>query len=385
MQGSKLDRWLSGFYGKIPAEKYTLLVRAAHTIEGNIARGKTPWSPLRGIFPSCTGFRGIWNWDSAFHAMALSRWDPELAREQCRIFFRIQKENGMFPDVWMENGTMMDQYGKPPVFPWAAAILEKRAPDPEFRKECIESYRKNEEFWVKYRSCPETGLFHYDAEKSNPERYETWVRWESGLDNSPRWDHGCENLFAIDLNCYMVMFYRAMNELDPSSEWKKKELALSERIESLLWNDDAGCYQDRDIVTGKFTGEISPCSFMPLYIGTASAERAESMARIAEEHENPSWPSVSFHDPAFDPAGYWRGRTWLNIAYFALEGLEQYGYQKLAETGRRTILDFVGKTPGYICENYDPFTGEPLGCTHFGWSSAFVIEFILDEFETGMV
>ena len=378
MKTTGLDRWLSSFYGKISADEYNLLSRAARTLEGNVSRGKRPWSPLRGILPSCCWFAGVWNWDSAFHVMALSRWNPELAREQCRIFFRLQKSNGMFPDVWRENGELMDQYGKPPVFPWAAAILEKRFPDPQFRKECAESYRRNEEFWVKYRSCPETGLFHYDADKTDPAKYETWVRWESGLDNSPRWDHGCAGLYAIDLNCYMVMFYRAMNELDPSPEWVKKEKILIEKIETLLWNEEAQCYQDREIAGGKFNGVISPASFMPLFIGTASPERARAMAKIAEEHETPGWPSVSYHDPAFDPEGYWRGRTWLNIAYFALKGLKDYGYAELAETGRRTLLDYVRKTPGFICENYHPLTGEPLGCSHFGWSAAFVIEFILN-------
>ena len=373
-----LDAWLSSFYGKVTADEYNLLSRAARTLEGNISRGERPWSPLRGIRPSCAGFAGIWNWDSAFHVMALSRWNPELAREQCRIFFRLQKPNGLFPDVWRENGEVMDAYGKPPVFPWAAAMLEKRFPDPEFRKECVEAYRKNEEFWGKYRSCPETGLFHYDSEKRDPAKYETWVCWESGLDNSPRWDHGCENYYAIDLNCFMVMFYRAMNELDPSPEWIRKEKALAEKIESLLWNGAAQCYQDRDIGNGTFNGVISPSSFMPLFIGTASAERAAAMAKIAEEHESPGWPSVSYKDPAFDPEGYWRGRTWLNIAYFALKGLKDYGFDELAETGRRTILDFVRKTPGYICENYHPRTGAPVGCSHFGWSSAFVIEFLLN-------
>lgn len=378
MHMAPLDQWLAGFYGKVSADEYNLISRAARTLEGNLSRGERPWSPLRGILPSCAGFPGIWNWDSAFHAMALSRWNPELAREQCRIFFQIQKENGLFPDVWMEKGEMMDQYGKPPVFPWAAMILEKRFPDAQFRQECVKAYRKNEEFWIKYRSCPETGLFHYDAEKTVPEKYETWCRWESGLDNSPRWDHGCAKHYAIDLNCYMVMFYRAMMELDPSPEWKRKEKSLIEKIESFLWNEEAACYQDREIESGKFNGNITPCSFMPLFIGTASPERAAAMAKIAEEHENPGWPSVSYKDPAFDPKGYWRGRTWLNIAYFALKGLKNYGFHELAENGRQTIFDFVRKTPGFICENYDPVTGEPLGCSHFGWSSAFLIEFILN-------
>lgn len=54
------DAWLAGFYGKMPFESYLLLDRAARTLEGNVARGKKPWSPLRGIRPSCTAFPGIW-------------------------------------------------------------------------------------------------------------------------------------------------------------------------------------------------------------------------------------------------------------------------------------------------------------------------------------
>ena len=76
------------------------------------------------------------------------------------------------------------------------------------------------------------------------------------------------------------------------------------------------------------------------------------MAEIAKEHEMPGWPRVSYKDPNFDPTGYWRGRTWLNIAYFALKGLKNYGFTELAEEGRATILNFVRKTPGFICENY---------------------------------
>lgn len=372
------DKWLAQFYGKLPMDSYNLLERAARTLEGNLSRGTQPWAPLRGIRPSCTVFSGIWNWDSAFHVMALSRWNPELAREQCRIFFRIQQENGLFPDVWFENGKIMNQYGKPPVFPWAAAMLEKRFPDPEFRKECVEAYRRNEQFWMNERGGRAYGLFHYDAVKTEPESYAEWVAWESGWDNSPRWDDGCSNLFAIDLNCFMVMFYRAMNELDSSSEWEEKERNLAQKIESTLWNEEAKCYQDLDLKTGKFNGVITPASFMPLFIGIASQEHAAAMAEIAKEHEMPGWPSVSYKDPNFDPTGYWRGRTWLNIAYFALKGLKNYGFAELAEEGRATILNFVRRTPGFICENYNPVTGDPVGVAHFGWSSAFVIEFILN-------
>ena len=40
-------------------------------------------------------------------------------------------------------------------------------------------------------------------------------------------------------------------------------------------------------------------------------------------------PTVAYEEPSFDPVGYWRGRTWVNMAYFALRGLKWYGYDEL--------------------------------------------------------
>ena len=127
------DAWLSQFYGKMPFEDYLLLDRAARTLEGNVAKGNKPWSPLRGIRPSCIIFPGVWNWDSAFHALGVSRWNPELARDQIRIFCHFQQPSGLFPDVLFEDGRIINRYGKPPILPWAAAILEQRSPNPDFR------------------------------------------------------------------------------------------------------------------------------------------------------------------------------------------------------------------------------------------------------------
>lgn len=35
-------------------------------------------------------YHGIWNWDSAFHAVAVSHWDGKLAGEQFEILFSKQ-------------------------------------------------------------------------------------------------------------------------------------------------------------------------------------------------------------------------------------------------------------------------------------------------------
>ena len=83
-----------------------LLERAYDNIMKNVSASTgCPWSPYRGIRPGRNEyFKGIWNWDSAFHAMCVSRWDKELAIETLRAFMQYQREDGMFADVIRDDG-----------------------------------------------------------------------------------------------------------------------------------------------------------------------------------------------------------------------------------------------------------------------------------------
>jgi len=384
------DSYLEQYYGKLPFADYTLLDRAARTLEENSGGLRTsvtyPWAPRRGIMPSDQYFRGVWNWDSAFHAMGTVLWDPELARDQIRIMLQIQQSDGMFPDVWRStDGSVFAGGSKPPVLAWAAWCVEEISPDPEFLKQAYAGMVKNEAFWMTRRGGRAHGLFFYDGNSEDPAERLRFGGWESGWDDSPRWDGGVNCLWAVDLNCYMILTYRSLAQMadrlqkpDEAELWRIKAAKLTERVETTLWCEEAKCYLDYNFETGKFIQCVTPASFMPLFIGSASPERAKLMAQVAGTHLSPGWPSVSYLDPAYDPTGYWRGRTWLNIAYFALKGLKNYGYCDLAETGRQTLLDWVRRDPGSIYENYNSQTGLPVGAPHFSWSAVFVIKFLLE-------
>ena len=96
-------RWLEQQKGKVSPRDADLLRRAQETLYANILDGQ--WRPLRGISPSPFRYRGVWNWDAAFHALALCRWDTPLAREQIRIFLDHQLPSGGFIDViWEKRG-----------------------------------------------------------------------------------------------------------------------------------------------------------------------------------------------------------------------------------------------------------------------------------------
>ena len=380
----KANKWLNEQKQNVTDTEYDLLSRAVKTLMGNIAEGDGyPWSPYRCILPAKEHFDGIWNWDSAFHAMAASRWDIQLAMDCILGFIHFQESNGMFPDVIYSNGKIVNEFSKPPVLVWAAEIVYRRSGNSKFLNTVYPIFVKNEEFWRNNR-CYD-GMFFYDAEYKDHEEYETHVRYETGLDNSPRWDEPAQMQWAVDLNCYMVMFYRAMKyfaqELgleDDEQKWSLCEKELSELIEERLWDNDNKYYSDVDKFTGKSTGILTPACFMPLFIKTASKERAEYMNRIASDKNKffSGMPSVAYDNPCYS-TDYWRGPTWLNIAYFAAKGLKNYGFDT-ADSIKDTILSWCDHDKRGIFENYNSLTGEGLYCDHFSWSSAFIIEFILN-------
>jgi putative isomerase len=382
------DRWFEKLSasGKLTERDLDLVKRASDVLTDNTRKGENlPWGKCRGIVPCGSTYNGVWNWDSAFHAIAVARWDSELAYEQFQIFFDNQADDGLFPDCILVDGKRFDNYSKPPVFPWAFDIVNKQYPDEKMLAYAYEKYVFNESFWRTKRFSEEEGLFHYDATHVDND-WLTHIKWESGMDDSPRWDEKITEYWAIDLNSYMVTFYDALismakrlGKLEDIEAWQKKKDALVEKINTVLWDDNIKCYVDVDRFTGEPSRVLTPCCFAPLFAKCADADKAAEMAKHASNPElfYPGMPTVAYNDPEYRPELFWRGPTWLNVAYFAIEGLYNYGYDKVASEIKDTILDWCDKEKRDIFETYNSRTGEGCNARHFGWSSVFIIELIM--------
>ncbi len=380
------EEWLSG--KPVSERDKTILDAAYEVLKKNTIHSKNaPWGDVPVVSPWSGPCAGIWNWDSAFHAMTVSRFDTPLAKSCIDAFTAFQLPFGMFPDVIHVDGRICDNYGKPPVLPWATLIVFRRDGDRDFLRRNFDRYVKNASFWEENR-C-DRGLFYYSAQQHPEAEDYLHPRWESGWDNSPRWDEfPIVDLFAIDLNCYMVLFYRAMAEMaeilgEKRQDWDTKAKALAGRIEATLFDEARNTYADRNRKNGKFLTVLSPASFMPLYIGTASQERAAAMETLAADPKKfyPGMPTVTYDCPAFSK-DYWRGQTWLNVAFFAVKGLADYGFCKTAGEIREYILSMAyDNLPRGIFENYDSVNRRGLFNNSFSWSAAFLIEFILSDFQ----
>ena len=111
----------------------------------------------------------------------------------------------------------------------------------------------------------------------------------------------------------MVLYYRSMAKMaellgECGEERKRKESELSVKIENELYDERQNVYVDRNRFTGEFSKVLSPASFMPLFVGTASPERAAAMNLFAKDAYKfyPGMPTVTYDCEGYDNH-YWRG------------------------------------------------------------------------------
>jgi len=376
--------WLAETSARLAPNESNLLARTQTILLGNIVRSEA-WNSDRAIVPSTTTYRGIWNWDSAFHAIAVSNWDPLLAREQINIIFSRQLSNGALPDVIWEHGGVVTNCTKPPVMAWAVAVIDHRWPDIGYLKTMYPKLIRLGDFWMNERGGKADGLFYYAGAD---------IGYDSGWDDSVRWDDGYRTakgndhrLWAVDLNCYMVMHYRAMayiagrlQRIEEEKQWLEQANKLARRINETLWDEKVHFYVDRDRLTGKAGPALSPAGFMPLFLHIAPLNRAELTAKIACDTRKffPGMPTAAYDTPGYNEHAMWRGNTWLNTSFFALKGLHDYGDSEPADSMRTILLGWVTSDSSTIWERYDAQTGHGIGAKGFGWSAGFCMAFLLD-------
>lgn len=148
-------------------------------------------------------------------------------------------------------------------------------------------------------------------------------------------------------------------------------LEASQRGIEGLWDEAAGLYFNLDLTTGQPIRVGVSASFLPLFAGTTSPERARRLLHTLE-----AWasqvrylvPSTDPKSPHFEPQRYWRGPVWAVVNYLIALGFAEYGYPQVAERIRRDTLKLC-ETAGFS-EYFHPLTGQGLGGDSFSWTAA---------------
>lgn len=346
--------------------------RAVHTLVSNATSAPGLMAGRVAAFPSRGAYPTHFLWDSCFQNLALEQMHPRLAADSLLLLTENLRPDGKMAHFLCSTWVRPHET-QPPLAGWAGLRLVRQRGSTELARQLLPALRRNTEWWMQQRMtrwgivCSISGL-------------------ETGWDDSPRFDHG--PTAACDMNSYLLVQMRACAELarmlgdetgaardDANAE------ALARRVADTLYDPETHLFFDRNLETGQPVRVKTPACFLPLWAGVPLPE---SNARPAiEEHLlNPEsfygkvpFPCVAYDEPCYRPDSWWRGPTWMPVAWLMLELLARYGYRSEREHAAGALRDII-TADGELHELFDSQTGQGLGAREQGWTAAIYLRLL---------
>lgn len=327
--------------------------------EGQLHRHVSAF-PNRGTYP--THFL----WDTCFQNLAYEELSLSLAEDLLLQNIDTQRADGKYPQFICSTWERPHDT-QPALIGWAACRLAKKTKSKDFICKVIPSLEANTNWWLTQRMT-DCGLIF------------TPGGLETGQDNSPRFDNG--PAISADMNAFLLRqmyciseLYAMLDNTEKSNEWNRNADAYAIKIRDVLYSPRDMFFFDLDLHTRRQIPVVSPSGLLPIWAGNVLQEE-EAKACIRRHLLSPEsmfgpvpFPSVSYSDPTYDAADWWRGPMWLPIAYLMLECLERYGYKKERDLAAQRLCGIVWKDRE-MHELFQSKTGEGMGAAQQGWTCA---------------
>ena len=186
---------------------------------------------------------------------------------------------------------------------------------------------------------------------------------ESGFDPSNRFGPFNIDVIHYDpvcLNSLLFLMEQQTAEIlmivgrGPEAEtWKQRALKRADRINKLMWDEQAGLYFDYDFVHARRRDYPFLTTFYPLWAGIATREQAARVAANLKLFEQPGGLETS----TYQSGNQWdKPFGWAPLQMIAVQGLRRYGYSTEADRISVAFCSLVLKEyrkTGVIVEKYD--------------------------------
>ena len=317
-------------------------------------------------------FREVYYWDSYFTLLGLqTAGKDELVRDMVENFAYLIDEVGHIPNG---NRTYYLTRSQPPFFSLMVEVLAEME-GKEVYREFYPQLEAEYAFWMDGADevttenpavnhvvrMPDGSLLnrYYDAgDRPRAESYredvlairksgrdsQTVARHlrsgaESGWDYSARWFADGENISSIittdivppDLNSllshleHVLAQYRTEDDPPYGAQAKNRRFA----IDTYLYDEEKGFYQDLNWTTGEFTNYLSLAGVYPLFVGIANDKQAAAVGDIvAEQFMAPGGVRTSLVTTGeqWDAPNGWPPLQWMTY-----QGLKSYGEHSVAQ------------------------------------------------------
>ncbi|XP_023171892.1 trehalase isoform X2 [Drosophila hydei] len=236
---------------------------------------------------------------------------------------------------------------------------------------------------------------------------------ESGMDFSSRWyinengtnignlsDAKTRSIVPVDLNAILYWnakiiaeFHAKAGNVDKMAEYETKAQKIKEAIQAVLWNEEAGCWLDYDLINEKPRDYFVTSNLAPLWVKAYNISDTDkisaSVLSYIEKNKLDTFPG-GVPNTLYHTGEQWDfPNVWAPLQYIVIEGLDNIGTpeaQKLSKSwGHRWVKsNFAAyRDSRAMFEKYDAekFGGHGGGGEYgvqkgFGWTNGVIIEWL---------
>jgi alpha,alpha-trehalase len=186
---------------------------------------------------------------------------------------------------------------------------------------------------------------------------------ESGFDPSNRFGPFSADIIHYNPVCLNSLLYlmetqaaeiaEILGNHKDAAKWKDRASERAARVNRLMWDAEKGLYFDYNFVQGRVREYPFLTTFYPLWVGIASRDQADRVARNLSLFECPGGLQTStYHsgDQWDAPFG------WAPLQLIAVQALRRYGHQAEADRVSKRFLALVLREyeeHGTLAEKYD--------------------------------
>lgn len=190
---------------------------------------------------------------------------------------------------------------------------------------------------------------------------------ESGWDFNPRFHGKCMDYNPVDLNAIlynyelnMAHFNRVLKH-DGAKVWEKKAAERAKKMQKLMVDPKTKLFYDYDFVTKQRSDVYSAASLVPLWARLASKAEAKAAAKELPLLEADHGLMVCQEGKSAGKTFQWDAPNgWAPTTYFAICGLDNYGYKADAERLAKKYVDAltgIYTATGQLWEKYNAKKG----------------------------
>ena len=368
------------------------------------------WRPPGFCVPNDRTYPWQWLWDSCFHALCWARLGrPDRARTELTNALSHQADDGFVPHItyWSASGRADDDthaefWGRrassaltqPPMYGHAVAELMRAGVD--LPDDVVDRARRGLRFLFEARHRDGVGpvIVH---------------PWESGCDDSPRWDAWNPRPLApgraagwkvvkgelVDALAFgsggspeaSAAFEVAAAGFGALMAFNAAELAdvigdqvlagEAARLTATLdrrWQADLATWTDQVVIgPARRSGSAAirtADALLPVLVSTRADAVDAAFAQLLDPVAfGAAYGPTGVHraEPAFDPRTYWRGPAWPQVTYLLWVAARRRG--RAADAAGLAGQLVAGARRSGFAEYWDPDTGEGLGAIPQSWTA----------------